>query len=52
MKAPILLAFLGLATAQAAEPTGTMTLACEGTATDKTDPWVVAKPEPVSMGLV
>jgi hypothetical protein len=31
MKAPILLAFLGLATAQAAEPTGMLTLACEGT---------------------
>jgi hypothetical protein len=30
MKAPILLAFLGLATVQAAEPTGTLTLACNG----------------------
>ena len=30
MKAPILLAFLGLSTAQAAEPTGTLTLACQG----------------------
>jgi len=50
MKAPILLAFFGLA--QAAELTGTLTLACEGTVTDKTDPRVVAKPEPVSMGLM
>jgi hypothetical protein len=33
MKAPILLAFLGLVTSQAAEPTGTLTLACEGTHT-------------------
>jgi hypothetical protein len=46
MKAPILLAFLGLA---AAEPTGTLTLTCEGTVADiKPD----AKPEPISMGIV
>ena len=49
MKAPILLAFLGLATAQAAEPTGTLTLACEGTATQDTEP--DAK-QPISMGIV
>ena len=38
MKAVMLLA-LGLSTAQASEPTGTLTLACEGTAitTDTTD---------------
>ena len=30
MKAAVL-AFLGLATAEAAEPTGTLTMACEGT---------------------
>src|SRR6516225_9343724 len=51
MKAAILLVFTGLSTAQAAEPTGTVTLACEGTATDKTDLREQAKPEPVSMGL-
>jgi hypothetical protein len=38
MKAPILLAFLGLATAQAAEPTGTLTLACQGTTADFSRP--------------
>ena len=37
MKAPILLAFLGLATVQAAEPT-TLTLACEGTVADNIKP--------------
>ena len=38
---------------QAAEPTGTLTPACEGTAIDKTDPFSEeAKPEPVSMGLM
>ena len=37
MKVPILLALGALSTAQAAEPTGTLTLACQGTATDKTD---------------
>ena len=49
MKAPILLAFLALA---AAEPTGTLTLACQGTATDKTDLTEVVTPKPVSMGLL
>ena len=50
MKAPILLAFLALATAQAAEPTVTLTLACQGTVMDniKRD----AKPKPISMGIV
>jgi hypothetical protein len=47
--APMLLALA----AQAAEPTGTLTLACQGTVIDKTDPSSeVAKPEPVSMGLM
>ena len=57
MKAPILLAFLGLATAQAAEPTGTLTLACEGTVT--IDDWSLkragqpqeVKPKPYSMEM-
>ena len=31
----MILAFLGLATAQAAEPTGTLTLACQGKETDR-----------------
>jgi hypothetical protein len=54
MKAPLLLALvaLSIATLQAAKPTGTVTLACEGTATDKTDLREPAKPEPVSMGLI
>jgi len=37
---------------QAAEPTGTLTLACEGTATDKTDLMKAATPKPVSIGLI
>ena len=49
MKAVMLLA-LGLLAAQAAEPTGTLTLACEGTTTDTVGP--DAKPEPISMGVV
>jgi hypothetical protein len=50
---PLALVLVGLSvSAQAAEPTGTLTLACEGTATDKTDPSSEAKPEPVSMGLM
>ena len=48
----MLLALAALSTAQAAEPTGTLTLACQGTATDKTDLREAAKPEPVSMGLI
>ena len=51
MKAAILLVLTGLSTAQAAEPTGRLALACEGTATHKTDLKEQAKPEPVSMGL-
>ena len=47
MKAPILLAFLGLATAQAAEPT--LTLTCQGTVADNIKP--DAK-QPISMGIV
>ena len=44
---------LVLAAASAAEPTGTLTLACEGTAADKTDLIrEAARPEPVSMGLI
>src|SRR5262249_53880043 len=46
MKAPILLAFLGLATAQAAEPM--LTLACQGTVADNIKP--DAK-QPISMFL-
>jgi hypothetical protein len=55
MKALMLLALAGISisTAQAAEPAGTLPLACEGTATDKTDlSSEVAKPKPVSMGLM
>ena len=48
----MLLALAALSTAQAAEPTGTLTLACQGTATDKPDLGEAAKPEPVSMGLI
>jgi hypothetical protein len=47
----MLLAFLSLATAQAAEPTETLTLACEGTTT-----WRLGQntPEksPISMGII
>jgi hypothetical protein len=46
----MMLAFLGLATAQAAEPTGTLTLACQGTVTDNMKP--DAKPEPISAGMI
>ena len=54
MKAPLLVALVALSitTLQAAKPTGTVTLACEGTATDKTDLREPARPEPVSMGLI
>jgi hypothetical protein len=52
MKAPMLLALaaLSISPTQAAEPTGTLTMACQGTTTamTKTD----AKPEPISMGIV
>src|SRR5260370_41900288 len=46
----MLLALAALSTAQAAEPTGTLTLACQGTVTDNIKP--DAKPEPISMGIV
>jgi hypothetical protein len=51
MKLTMLLA-LGLSVAQAAEPTGTLTLACQGKTTDKTHVGKVAEPEPVSLGLM
>jgi len=38
------------AVAQAAEPTGTLTLACEGTARDATS--AVKPPQPISMGII
>jgi len=46
VKTPLLLALVALSTAQAAEPTGTLTLACEGTTKlgEKTDP--------ISMGII
>ena len=50
--ATFLIVFVGLS-AMAAEPTGTLMLACEGTATDKTDlTREAARPEPVSVGLI
>ena len=50
MKAPMLLALaaLSISTAQAAEPTGTLTLACEGTTKWSDD----AKPEPTFTGII
>ena len=36
--------------AQATEPTGTLTLACQGTVTNTTQ--TDAKPEPISMGII
>jgi len=53
MKAAILLVLAGLSTAQAAEPTGRLALACQGTTTTtdlKTR--VDEKPEPISMGII
>jgi hypothetical protein len=51
MKAPMLLALaaLSISTAQAAEPTGTLTLACNGTVTGT---GTEEKPEPISMGVI
>jgi hypothetical protein len=49
MKASVLVA-LGLLVAQAAEPTGTLTLACEGTRTSTLGP--DAKPEPISTRVI
>src|SRR6516164_8864356 len=52
MKAVMLLA-LGLLVAHAAEPTGTLTLACEGTTTTKNiETQVDETPEPISMGII
>jgi len=48
----MLLLLAGLSIAQAAEPTGTLTLACQGTATDKTNLTEPASPKPISMGLI
>jgi hypothetical protein len=52
MKAPILLALAGLSilSVQAAEPTGTLIFACEGTATYPDEK--SAKTDSVSMGIV
>jgi hypothetical protein len=55
MKAPLLLALAGLSisVAQAAEPTGTLTLACQGTVTIKpSSPAGEYEPDQVSMGLI
>jgi hypothetical protein len=51
MKAPMLLALaaLSISTAQAAEPTGTLTLACQGTVTGT---GTEEKPELISMGVI
>jgi hypothetical protein len=50
---PTLLLLAGLSTAHAAEPTGTLTLACQGTVTIKLrrvpDPY---DPDPISMGFI
>ena len=52
MKLTMLLA-LALSTAVAAEPTGTLTLACEGTTTTKNiEMQVDEKAEPISMGII
>ena len=52
MKLTMLLA-LALSTAVAAEPTGTLTLACQGTTTTKNiEMQVDEKPEPISMGII
>jgi hypothetical protein len=52
MKEAMLLLLASLSIAQAVEPTGTLTLACEGTANDKTDLTEATTPKPVSMGLI
>jgi len=52
MKLTMLLA-LGISVAHAAEPTGTLTLACQGTTTTKNiEMQVDEKPEPISMGII
>jgi hypothetical protein len=48
MKAAILIVLAGLAIAEAAQPTGTLTLACEGMVTHQPE----GKPEPISMGMI
>jgi hypothetical protein len=51
MKALMVLG-LGLLVAQAAEPTGTLTLGCEGTVTENRISEGVQTTEPVSMGII
>src|SRR6516165_2481563 len=52
MKLLMLILLTGLSTAQAAEPTGTLMLACQGTRTHTDmDTNVDEKPEPISMGV-
>jgi len=51
MKALMLLT-LALSIGEATEPTGTLTLACQETATDKNNLTEPASPKPVSMGLI
>jgi hypothetical protein len=52
----MLLLLAGLSIAQAAESTGTLTLACEGTVTVRTSmsskPTIDAPPEPISVGII
>src|SRR6516162_4900624 len=49
----MLLLLVGLSIAQAAEPTGTLMLACVGTTTTKNiEMQVDEKPEPISMGII
>jgi ethanolamine utilization microcompartment shell protein EutS len=50
MKAPMLLALAALSSAQAAEPTGTLTLACKGTETDKGD--AGSSSEQINIGVI
>jgi len=53
MKATVLLLLAGLSFVYAAEPTGTLTLACQGTTTTKNiEMQVDEKPEPISMGII
>jgi hypothetical protein len=53
VKATLLLVLAGLwmSSAQAAEPTGTLALACHGM-TKEIAPQLGAKPEPISMGII
>lgn len=52
MKVPILLALAALSTAQAAEPTGTLMLACEGTKLFWSQSVQGPVSVPVSMGII